>query len=803
MFVNPAEISSRLEFHMNEGKITLYGNRMLLFHAEALGNLRQELVQSLGVELARGVLARFGYRCGYRDFFSVQYSLGLAPDDPELILAGPKMHTAEGVVLAECCELQFDHKSGSFFMQGTWRNSYEAEQHVRLFGVGKAPVCWTLTGYASGYATGFMGREIVAIERRCVGRGDPYCQYELRPAEEWGPEAREYIEALKPIAIVKSLQRMIGEEKRRALQWRSLSEVAAETLYLGNPEELAGKFVRYAIRVLEVEQAVLVLTAAAGSEKEYLVYKAAGTGELVTSETLASLDGTLDLLFRSEKVVEGEGRHWQGLSPFPKGDAGHYLAVPIRGREGPRGVLIVSDRQGGEAFTPEDRELLLIFASLLGIALANATLYSQTGAKLQEKVVQLDALTRELRSQHLALQRSVAIHDALTALVLRGEGVGAIARSLARIIGNPVRVEDAEGRRILAEAGLEERLPLDGFLSVQDLLTTAEPEVRSALLGEKRAVSLPGREVNGSRFTQKVVPVVAGEEMLAFINVLELSRPLAELDLIAVEHASTVVALELLKERAALETELRLKKDFLDQLLAGRYLSEESALFQAQAFGLNLSRPWRIMLLEFDGLALSELRRWQERASDLFCRELAPAIAASQEQGLLVLAQVEGKPIRELLKELAGKLGRILPETPWWLAVGPEGQAAGECRHAYLEAQAVMQVLKALGGRKRLLFHEDLTVFGLLQIDRDRFARFSQKVLGPLLEKDAKYRGQLLETLRLYFEHKGNVLKAAKSGFLSPGTIRYRLRRIEEICGFRLDDPETALQVQLALKIIL
>ena len=38
-------------------------------------------------------------------------------------------------------------------MSGRWRHSYEAEQHLRLFGRSDEPVCWTLTGYASGFAS--------------------------------------------------------------------------------------------------------------------------------------------------------------------------------------------------------------------------------------------------------------------------------------------------------------------------------------------------------------------------------------------------------------------------------------------------------------------------------------------------------------------------------------------------------------------------------------------------------------------------------------------------------------------------
>ncbi|MBC7336599.1 MAG: GAF domain-containing protein, partial [Clostridia bacterium] len=244
-------------------------------------------------------------------------------------------------------------------------------------------------------------------------------------------------------------------------------------LLLGSLEELGNKFVRYALRVLEVEQATLVLKTNGSRPGRYLVYKAVGAGDLVTADVLEGIDGTLDLLFRSEKVVAGEGRYWQGVAVFPRGEAGHYLAVSVRSREGIGAVVLVADRREGGAFTPEDKELLVIFASQLGIALANASLYSRADAELQQKVWQLDALAQELRSQHQALQRSVAIHDEFTALVLRGQGLEAIAQTLARIVGNPVRLEDEMGKRVRAEIVPDGEKAAAAFVPVASLLATA------------------------------------------------------------------------------------------------------------------------------------------------------------------------------------------------------------------------------------------------------------------------------------------------------------------------------------------
>ena len=74
-------------------------------------------------------------------------------------------------------------------MTGIWRQSFEAENWQRNFGMSSVPVCASLTGYASGWGSAFFGRPLLAIETQCIAKGDPHCAFEVRPESEWGSEA--------------------------------------------------------------------------------------------------------------------------------------------------------------------------------------------------------------------------------------------------------------------------------------------------------------------------------------------------------------------------------------------------------------------------------------------------------------------------------------------------------------------------------------------------------------------------------------------------------------------------------------
>ena len=177
----PVDLASLLSMDPEKGRITLGRERMLLVSADAMGALRRELHESLGTALAAEVLFRFGQRCGQEEAERVVKEIGVDSREEALAL-GPLLHAFEGVTNVRAGKARFDPGDGSFFMEGTWEDSYEAEQHLRLFGPAREPVCRTLAGYASGYSSAVVGRDLLCRENRCRGRGDSECSWTIAPA---------------------------------------------------------------------------------------------------------------------------------------------------------------------------------------------------------------------------------------------------------------------------------------------------------------------------------------------------------------------------------------------------------------------------------------------------------------------------------------------------------------------------------------------------------------------------------------------------------------------------------------------
>lgn len=179
-----ASLRRLVRFCSKTGHIWLGETRMLLVQAAAQAALRKELIESLGVERARGLLTRIGFATGVRDA-GIAQKLWPNGSVRDAMMMGPQLAMLEGIVKVGAKELEFDVESGTFYGDFTWENSWEDEAHLSDFGVQADPVCWSLVGYATGYTTAFMGRMVLWKEVECVGSGAQHCRIIGRPADAW------------------------------------------------------------------------------------------------------------------------------------------------------------------------------------------------------------------------------------------------------------------------------------------------------------------------------------------------------------------------------------------------------------------------------------------------------------------------------------------------------------------------------------------------------------------------------------------------------------------------------------------
>jgi two-component system response regulator HydG len=180
-----SDITECLFFSPGDGRIWLNDQRMVLMHSATLGGLRQELIDSLGIERARGLLTRAGYESGARDARLVRERW----PDGEVVptfMAGTRLHALEGVVKVEPVAFDIDVERGTYYGEFLWHHSSEDDEHIKSYGIGTEPACWSQLGYAMGYVTGMLGRLVIFREVECRSMGSAVCRVVGRVADAWG-----------------------------------------------------------------------------------------------------------------------------------------------------------------------------------------------------------------------------------------------------------------------------------------------------------------------------------------------------------------------------------------------------------------------------------------------------------------------------------------------------------------------------------------------------------------------------------------------------------------------------------------
>jgi DNA-binding NtrC family response regulator len=249
------------------------GERAVLLDTAALGLLRKELIDTLSLSVARGVLYRFGWAHGFRTAEAMKGAFDWESSE-EWIKAGGRLHRLKGLVTFRPVPREAGARP-RHFSQAIWEESYEAEQHLLHFGLADEPVCWTLTGFASGYLTAVHGRSIRVIEETCVGKGDAVCRMAGEPEEDWDEATRRTFAGVSERCLEGELARvrdaLRATEAKLKVRRSELTRLKIEEEHPGVIAQSPGmrRAFDLACRVARVDSTIL-LTGESGVGKEVL-----------------------------------------------------------------------------------------------------------------------------------------------------------------------------------------------------------------------------------------------------------------------------------------------------------------------------------------------------------------------------------------------------------------------------------------------------------------------------------------------------------------------------------------------------
>jgi DNA-binding PucR family transcriptional regulator len=131
------------------------------------------------------------------------------------------------------------------------------------------------------------------------------------------------------------------------------------------------------------------------------------------------------------------------------------------------------------------------------------------------------------------------------------------------------------------------------------------------------------------------------------------------------------------------------------------------------------------------------------------------------------------------------------------VCVGPVVDGLHEAGLSAAAALAALSVAAAWPGARGAVSADDLLPERALDGDPLAHDQLVHDVFLPL--RDAA--GALLETVSAYIDNAGSLEATARALFVHPNTVRYRLRKATDACGWAATEPRHALVLHAALSL--
>jgi purine catabolism regulator len=414
------------------------------------------------------------------------------------------------------------------------------------------------------------------------------------------------------------------------------------------------------------------------------------------------------------------------------------------------------------------------------------------------------AFTRLVNEHYAVLQRSIAAHERLERIVLSERGLDGVVTALATLIGGAALVLDARAdvlarrsfRRELDEqqvGALRRELHARARSGHRREFVPAHPELA------ERALALP--------VAASGAPAGDGAAPQAWLVAIKDTGGPSEFDRLILHQAVTIVALELLRRRVAEDTERRLAGDVLSDAVSGELAGAELAR-RLEPFGIHARTAALVVapLAANGGNGGTAATCEAALAGALRDEAVAGLVAASGSYVCALVPGAEDDDLFALAARIGERLGAELGHAPA-LGVG-RAVAAGDARRTFHEARCALEARAmgtddgANGNGHGPATYRDLGSYQLLLSLQDEQALrlFCDSILGPIENGEGHYGGELVRSLEAFVECNGQWEKAARRLYCHRHTLRYRIRKVEELTGRDLGSARDRIEFWLALR---
>ncbi len=437
------------------------------------------------------------------------------------------------------------------------------------------------------------------------------------------------------------------------------------------------------------------------------------------------------------------------------------------------------------------------------IKLPPEAVFSDIVTKLDKEIMNIQAIK---------IDKIIDTHELFMDIVLSEHGIPEIADTLSKIIDSSVIIIN-EDLQIIAK-NIKTDLNINKIIAYNSLgdFYFLKNKFITNKNNENNRFNKTVVKINSKTFRKYSIPIRGKIENFGWIIVFRQQEYISKLEKNIIEQAAHISAIILLNDKNIFSVEKNYQNQFINSLLSGIITSKNKIEEKAKHFNWPYNKNYLIIVL---------------------CLEKSDTIQAFQNKHLLnniimlmsnyinsdniKIGDIENKLIficffdkeedkDKSVNTLIRTINSIIPRyyKKYYLGASSSYSKINNIKAAFKEAKMTAKIAASMYNENSyknndILFYDELGINKLFcQIDKKQLLNFIDNYLNNLIEYD-KDNNKYLQTLKYYFKCNGNLKCVEAKSNLHYNTIKYRIKKIQEICDIDLNNSEQRLNLEIAI----
>ncbi|MGB9860106.1 MAG: PucR family transcriptional regulator [Moorellaceae bacterium] len=393
--------------------------------------------------------------------------------------------------------------------------------------------------------------------------------------------------------------------------------------------------------------------------------------------------------------------------------------------------------------------------------------------------------------------------DRLLSMVQEDAGLQTLTNEIAAYLRNPVAIF-ARGLKLLAHSQNYTMNYKPWLETIEKGYLVVEENV-SHLLQEQSKMSQGIKSpfifyAEGMRYRIAVKNIIKGNEEIGIFQVIEYNYPITRGALDLMEALNVYLAIELNKRELIRYNNTLLHAQLIADLLENRVNNLQELKKRSENLGWLLAKYLFVLAIKpVSHFLVGQQLSWIRDQLNII---IPSSHCIVYDKGIVVI--INKNTDSPFTKETETRLIALLKE--WGLCCG-----LSQCSTNILEASRLYkQSLQAI--KFGLVVHPERFIYDYSSyalhdffdtcLQNENISSYYHPAVAVLKDYDAKHQGELLETLRTYINNHNNQIATAKQMHIHRSALLYRLRKIEELTGVDLHNPDTIFHLQLSFKLL-